>query len=422
MQKNPMAIPLLLTPFAFTFSGVIIAEPLGGFVDGSSATLTTRNYYFNRDFSDVVGSNSQSKAEEWAQGFILDYKSGYTPGPVGFGLDAQGLLGIKLDSGPGRVGVGLLPIDTQGEPADEYSRLGLAAKIRYSQTVLRVGDLQPSIPILYFSDVRLLPPSYQGVSITSKEVAGLTLEGARLRSTHLRNEGGDEKMQAMLGNVPQRQASSDGYNYAGGEYNFNSKMTTVSAWYGQLEDIYQQGFLGLKHSQPAGPWTLGVNLGYYFAHEDGDQFLGRIDNRALAPIFTIKRAGHTVSFGYQAIYGDNAFPRVFANISPLVNETPTYEFANTDERSWQVRHEYDFAALGMPGLTSSIRWTSGYNVDTGRGFEGREHERDLDLAYIVQSGPLGGLGVRVRNAVARSNYRSDVDENRLFFTYTWKLL
>lgn len=39
--------------------------------------------------------------------------------------------------------------------------------------------------------------------------------------------------------------------------------------------------------------------------------------------------------GYQAIYGDSAFPSVFANITPLGNEVPTYEFAYTDERSWQ---------------------------------------------------------------------------------------
>ena len=31
----------------------------------------------------------------------------------------------------------------------------------------------------------------------------------------------------------------------------------------------------------------------------------------------------------------------------------------------------------------------------------------------LQSGPLAGLNVRVRNAVARSNYRTDIDENRL---------
>ncbi|MNP44419.1 Porin-like protein NicP precursor [compost metagenome] len=100
---------------------------------------------------------------------------------------------------------------------------------------------------------------------------------------------------------------------------------------------------------------------------------------------------------------------------------PTYEFAFADERSWQVRYDYDFTALGVPGLTSTVRYITGDNVDTGQGFEGKDRERDLDIGYTVQSGPLAGLNVRVRNVMARSNYRTDIDENRLIFNYTWKL-
>ncbi len=90
------------------------AETSEGLINGSSATLTTRNYFFSRDFSDIVGSNQQSMAQEWAQGFILDFKSGFTTGKFGLGLDAQGLLGIKLDSSPDRVNTGLLPVDGTG--------------------------------------------------------------------------------------------------------------------------------------------------------------------------------------------------------------------------------------------------------------------------------------------------------------------
>lgn len=393
-----------------------------GFVEGASATLQARNYYFSRDFSDIVSANRQSKAEEWAQGFILDFKSGYTPGVVGFGLDAQGLLGIKLDSSRDRVNTGLLPVRDNGEAADEYSRLGVALKARLSQTELRVGELQPNLPVLTFSDIRLLPPSYQGASLVSRELDGLTLQGGHLRSTSLRNEAGDDKLQAMLGHVPQRQVSSDAFNYLGADYAFNDKRTTASLWYAQLEDIYNQRFVGLKHSEPLGAWTLGANLGYFDSQEDGDKLLGTIDNQAFYSLISAKHGGHTFYVGYQAMFGDNPFPRVFANVTPLGNEVPTYEFAYTDERSWQARYDYDFAALGVPGLTSTVRYIRGNNVDTGRGFEGKDRERDLDIGYVVQSGALKGLGVRVRNVEARSNYRSDIDENRLIFSYTWTLL
>ena len=420
-QTFPATRSVLSLALALSFSsGLMAAE--GGFIEDASATLQARNYYFSRDFSDIVGANQQSKAEEWAQGFILNFKSGYTQGPIGFGVDVIGLLGIKLDSSPDRVNTGLLPVHGDGRAADDYSRLEGALKLRYSKTELRVGELQPNLPVLAFSDIRLLPPSYQGASISSAEINGLTLQGGHLNSTSLRNEAGDEKMQAMLGHVPQRQVSSDGFNYAGADYAFNDKRTSASAWYGQLEDIYDQRFLGLKHSEPFGDWILGANLGYYDSREDGKKLLGTIDNQAFFSLLSAKRGGHTFYLGYQGIYGDSAFPRVFANISPLGNEVPTYEFASTDERSWQVRYDYDYAALGFPGLTSTVRYITGNNVDTGKGFEGKDRERDLDLGYVVQSGTLKGLGVRVRNVMARSNYRSDIDENRLILSYTWTLL
>ncbi|MFJ4454339.1 OprD family porin [Pseudomonas sp. NPDC089392] len=403
----------------------LLSQPLlaaeGGFFEDSKATLSARNYYFSRDFSDIVGANKQSRAEEWAQGFILDFKSGYTPGTVGFGVDALGLLGIKLDSSPDRTNTGLLPVHSDGRAADEYSRLAPTFKARLSKTELRIGELQPNLPVLTFSDIRLLPPTYQGASVSSAEIDGLTVQAGHLKSTHLRNEGGDGKMNAMLGHVPMRQAESEAFNYVGGDYAFNTNQSSVSLWYGQLEDIYHQGFVGFKHSKPVGEWVLSANLGYFTAREDGGALLGNIDNQAFFSMFTARHGGHSFHAGYQAIYGDSPFPRVFANISPLGNEVPTYEFAYTGERSYQVRYDYNFAAMGVLGLTATIRYITGNNVDTGLGYEGRDRERDLDIGYAVQSGVLKGLGIRVRNAMARSNYRSDIDENRLTLVYTWQL-
>jgi len=174
----------------------------GGFIEDTTATLQARNYYFSRDFSDIEGPNQQSKAEEWAQGFILRVNSGYTQGTVGFGVDLLGMLGIKLDSSRERVNTGLLPLDS-GEAVDDFSRLGAALKVRLSQTELKIGEQTPNLPVLTFSDIRLLPPTYQGASIISREFDGLTLQGGQFRSNSLLNEAGDDKMRAKLGHLPQ---------------------------------------------------------------------------------------------------------------------------------------------------------------------------------------------------------------------------
>lgn len=85
------------------------------FVKDSKATLGFRNYYFNNDFRDRAGPAGQSKTAEWAQGFFLDYKSGFTDGTVGFGVDALGLLGVRLDGGSGNHrGSSMIPDDSDG--------------------------------------------------------------------------------------------------------------------------------------------------------------------------------------------------------------------------------------------------------------------------------------------------------------------
>ncbi|SDA77013.1 outer membrane porin, OprD family [Pseudomonas sp. NFPP33] len=425
MNHRPHTKPVLSSLAVALSLPALVQAGEGGFIEDSTATLTARNYYFSRDYSDIVGPNQQSKAEEWAQGFILNFKSGYTPGPVGVGVDAIGLLGLKLDSSRDRVNTGLLPVTDAGEAADDYSRLGAAVKLKVSKTELKIGEQQLVLPVLYFGDIRLLPPTYQGVSLVSNEIAGLTLQGGQLRSTSLRNEAGDGEMGAMVGFVPRFQAgrliTGDRFNYAGADYSFNANRTAVGAWYSQLEDLYNQRYFSLKHSEPVGDWVLGASLGYFDSAEDGKQLLGKLDNQAAFSLLSAKHGGHTFYLGYQAMFGDDGLPRVFANVSPLGNEVPTFAFDAADERSWQVRYDYDFAALGVPGLIAGVRYIKGDNVDTGRGFEGKEWERDLDIGYAVQSGPLKGLNVRLRNVTARSNYRTDIDENRLIFNYTWNL-
>lgn len=426
MTHYPNVKPVLLSAVLTLSLPLPALVQAGGFIEDSTATLTARNYYFSRDYSDIVGPNRQSKAEEWAQGFILNVKSGYTPGTVGFGVDAIGLLGIKLDSSRDRVNTGLLPVQDDGRAADDYSRLGAALKIKVSKTELKIGEQQLMLPVLFFGDIRLLPPTYQGVSLVSNEIAGLTLQGGQLRSTSLRNEAGDDELGAMVGFVPRRNGggliTTDRFNYSGADYAFNANRTSVGAWYAQLEDLYNQRYFSLKHSEPVGDWVLGASLGYFDSAEDGEQLIGKLDNQAAFSLLSAKYGGHTFYLGYQAMFGDHGLPRVFANVSPLGNEVPTFTFDSADERSWQVRYDYDFSAMGVPGLVAGVRYLTGDNVDTGRGFEGKEWERDLDIGYVVQSGSLKGLGVKVRNVTARANYRTDIDENRLIFNYSWNLL
>ncbi|WP_449431042.1 OprD family outer membrane porin [Pseudomonas putida] len=146
-----------------------------GIIEGSTARLLLRNYYFNRDFRDSP-SDKQSYREEWAQGLMTFFSSGYTPGLVGLGFDVYALLGVKLDSGRGTSGTGLLPLGERGQAEDNYSSAGAALKVQISSTQLRFGRQQVDAPVFATADTRLLPETATGLLVSSQEWDGLRLE------------------------------------------------------------------------------------------------------------------------------------------------------------------------------------------------------------------------------------------------------
>lgn len=389
-----------------------------GFVEDASATLNLRNFYINRNF--VNPTNPQGKAEEWTQNFILDARSGFTEGPVGFGVDMLGLLSVKLDGGKGTKGTQLLPVHDDGRPADDFGRLAVAGKMRVSKTELKVGEWMPVLPILRSDDGRSLPQTFQGGQVTSQEIDGLTLYGGQFRQNSPRNDASMEDM-SMNGKAA---FTSDRFNFAGGEYAFNEKRTLVGLWYAELEDIYQQQYLQVVHSQPVGDWTLGANLGYFTGKEDGSALAGDLDNRTWSALLSAKYGGNTFYVGLQKVSGDDAWMRVNGTSGgTLANDSYNSSFDNAEEKSWQVRHDYNFAALGVPGLTLMNRYISGEDAHVGGVTDGKEWIRETELAYVVQSGAFKALNVKWRNSSIRRDFsNNEFDENRLIISYPLSIL
>lgn len=384
----------------------------GGFLEDAKGGLTLRNYYFNRDFRDPGAA--KGKVEEWAQGFIFKFSSGYTPGLIGFGLDGIALFGVKLDSGGGTSGSELLPVHDDGRAADDYGRAGLAAKLRMSATELKVGELLPDIPLLRYDDGRLLPQTFRGAMLDSREIEGLSLQAGQYREVSLRHSSDMQDLSAWA--APG--VTSDGFNYAGAEYRFNQQRTLIGAWHSQLEDIYQQSYFNLLHSQRVGEWTLGANLGYFIDRDDGQARIGDIQSRTGYALLSASHSGHTLYLGLQKVSGDSQWMSVYGSSGrTLGNDMFNGNFSNADERSWQVRYDYNFAALGVPGLLAMVRYGHGENATTAAGSNGKEWERDAEVNYTFQSGALKNLNIRLNNATNRRSFNSDLDQTRLIVSY-----
>ncbi|MGZ0785990.1 OprD family porin [Pseudomonas saponiphila] len=387
-----------------------------GFFEGSRTDLLLRNYYFNRDFRDHDGPKGQ--VEEWAQGFILKFSSGYTPGTVGVGLDAIGLFGLKLDSSRQVSGSELLPVHDDGRAADNFGRAGAALKARISATEFKLGELLPDVPLLRYDDGRLLPQTFRGAMLVSREIDGLGLQAGQYRAVSLRNSSDMQDLAAWA--APG--VKSDGFNYAGADYRFNQQRTLLGLWHAQLQDIYRQSYFNLQHKQPLGDWVLGGNLGYFIDRDDGSARIGRVDSHTAYALFSAARAGHTLYLGLQKVSGDSPWMSVYGSSGrTLGNDMFNGNFSNAGERSWQLRYDYDFAAAGVPGLLAMVRYGRGDNATTKAGKDGHEWERDSEIGYTLQSGRLKNLSLRLNNATTRRSFNRDFDQTRLIVSYPLSL-
>ncbi|WP_437882200.1 OprD family porin [Pseudomonas sp. LRF_L74] len=404
---------------AWGFSGLAHAD----FFADSKATLEARNMYMNRDFRQ--SNATQAKAEEWAQGFTLRYESGFTEGTIGFGLDAISETAIKLDSSRDRRGTGLLAYGAQSlEPEDNYSELGVAAKVRLSKSVLKVGTLQPQLPVAAYNDVRLLSSTYAGGLLTSQEVDGLTLNVGRLEKINLRDSSSNDEMN--YGGV-----ESAHLDLAGGSYAVNPNLT-LTYYYAQMDDIYQQHHVNLIHNaRLADGITLKTDLRFFDTAENGAHRYrsatrvdgGRIDNRFFNGMLTLGVGSHKFGLGYQNLSGDGDF--AYPGLDPYSINLVTFNvFTKAETDAWQARYDYDFAGLGIPGLSFMTRYVSANHIETAAVSGGKEWERDTDIVYTFQDGSLKGLNIRLRNATFRSSggLTTDIDENRVIIGYTLPLL
>jgi|SRR5450830_130534 len=449
MKKSTLALAVALGA---------IAQHAGaaGFIEDSKATLGLRNFYINTDNRDgqpSSTSNTRSKNAEWGQGFDLRFISGFTQGTVQFGVDAIGLYGLRLDSSradhgnyTGTASGGTVFPSNGDKAVDDYASLGLTAKVKISQTVAKLGTLLPNNPVIKSNDGRLLPQTFQGGEIVSNEIKDLTLTAGQIESAKGRNSSNNENLSIAGANKSSNYDTgkfSNKFYYAGADYKI-TKDLTASYYFGELKDFYSQNFLGLVHNWAIGPGVLKSDLRYYRSRDNGANAntsgyftsgyyddaakpvtSGKVDNDLYSYLALYSVSGHTFGGGYQYTKGDSDFPWLNqgdGSSASITTDMQIQKFARAGERTWQARYAYDFAQVGVPGLTAGVVYLKGTNIQTTTG-DKSEWERDISLAYVVPQGPLKNLGVAWKNAMWRTDVATrDQDENRLIVSYSIPLL
>jgi len=431
-------------------SEVVVRGQAGakGFVEGQSLTFSTRNFAAREQMKDSFHFNIKKDGYTepthsrytWTQGSQLKYSSGYTQGTVGVGLDASAFNEIALERGHGRVaGGGTRTLtDSDGDAVPQWSKMGVAnVKLRASNTELRAGRQQTETPVFNINDNRALPSSFDGISLLSEELEGLQVQAGSFTRASPRTRAGSERLTTEYG---AGDFSGSHFSYLGGSYQAMKELK-LTAYGAHFEDIWNQYYFGASHDLGA-PSSLALNtsLNYYHTGDTGARKTGYIDNDAYSLAFTLTHGAHAVLLGWQQIRGDEYFDYVHETAAIYLANSLLSDYNGPNEKSLQLRYSTDWAAFGVPGLTTMAWYAKGWGID-GTHYDGdrngvsgynvramddeKHHELGLSTGYTLQDGPLKSSSFRLtymKHLASQNQADGSVNEIRLVSNFPFNLL
>lgn len=415
-----------------------------GFIDGQSLTGSTRNWYAHEratrgplwSYSKSDGSrHPTSRRDNWVQGTILNYRSGFTEGTVGLSAEVALYNAVALQRGRASVAGpnNRTLTHSDDDVIDQWSKLGLAnLKARVSNTTLTAGRQSIDTPVIAYIGNRALPSSFQGVSLHSAEFDNLSFDAGTFDRVSTRTEQGQSKFRSEYGDARQ---FTDRISMAGVNYQPLQSLNT-SLYVSKVEDLWNQYYFGASHLLGDNA-VLGLNTGlnYYKTRDAGQSKLGAIDNDTFSLSLALTHQAHTLSVAYQQVNGNEYFDYLHDTNAIFLANSLLSDFNGPNEKSVQLGYVLNMAQFGVPGLKFNLYNARGWGIDgthyKGNGYDvknldGEHHDEwGIGTSYAVQSGALKDTSVRATYTTHRaSKFQGDgsLNEFRVVTTIPFNIL
>ena len=212
---------------------------------------------------------------------------------------------------------------------------------------------------------------------------------------------------------------------AGFSYNF-SDDTNIGAI-----NLYSWDYFNTLYAEANAVWSFrqgqALRLGGQFTHQKdvGDAIGGDFDTFVYSGKVSGSWRNAIITLAFSSTDDD-------ARIRSPYGGYPGYlslmlsDFNRAGEDAWLAGASYDFASIGVPGLSGFANYAHGYTPDSGSSASSDQSEFDITVDYRFQSHAVKGLWLRARAAFLDQDEDVaggfDVRDYRVILNYTLPLL
>lgn len=423
MVKKMKSMNIIHQAGLFTLLSLVSAENVyADFIKDSNGSISLRNFYLERDFDHSAIPDVGS----WSQAATLRLSSGYTDTPIKVGVDVLGQYAVRLNSQHENAADSVIPFDyNTGKQQRDYGKVGVTLKLQYKNSELKIGTLEPKLPVAFIDESRQLSTIYSGILFQSKDIQDLTVTAGYLNRINARNDDQYRRLSLFTGS-PTNAHESDGLGFVGLDYNLTPSIS-AAYWYDQLLDIYQQHYANLAYTTQVAETKIRLDGRYFHNSEVGDALYGKIDSQSYGFMTTINKGNHTLATGVRKNEGKSNFPTLSGYVpQPYLHAWSLLGFVKPEELTWHVLYSYDFKDVGLPGLSTTLRYLHGNHIYRAEFSDNTEIERSVALKYVVPDGTFKNLGLELIHYDTDTKYATGYNkgnsfkENRVILSYQYR--
>jgi len=369
--RRPALIPWLYEPL----------QELPPFLADTQLEARFRTYYLREDRTTDVLS------EAWAMGGSIYYRSGWLADV--FQAEVEGFTSQPIVAPENKGGTLLLqPVQ------DGYTVLGIAnGKIRYQGIELTGGRLYLDLPFVNQNDSRMTPNTFEAVTL---QKTGGELKFTTGYAWNIKQRNSEDFVSFMeAAGVEQDRGLAWGGLIWDPDSEFHGGV-----YAGAVPDLGGRAYgeLGVGRELADG-WHGRIDGQFTYQFDVGDDLLGDAaeDTWNLAVRAATSYAGAVFRLG-MAFAGPNASRGGIYGSDPSYVDLMQETFNRPEEKALLASLSYDFAGLGVDGLSAIVNFVAGFE---GKIDEGRSDRQEVDLTIdyrVNEDGWLKSFWVRVRGS------------------------